>query len=115
MAKENVTNVEELIDALHGEACFYTDSSDKGLIAIGNRLQITANVMEGFRDTLISIALNQNGMASHQAQNTLKMSGYCYHFNTIFSSETTGKFPREAYWLCQDCHKESAERPVAYR
>lgn len=104
---------EELIDALEGEGIFYTEASDKTMREIGARLTLTAALLTSFRDTLISIALCQNGVPTHQAQDTLKKAGYCYHFNSIYhaavDNDGTGS------WHCSDCDTTSRDRPVAYR
>lgn len=104
---------QKIIEELDGEAMIYSEESDPTLREVGERLSLTVSMLRNFRDSLISIALTQGGIAAHQAQDVLKKSGYCYHFNSTFLAEIEGK--RSAAWHCQDCGRIDAARLVPYR
>lgn len=101
----------ELIEGLENES-IAVSASDR--VSFENdrekRLQITANTLRRFRDTLISIANCRNGMASHQAQDALIETGECAHFNSVFHFRGDGN----GKYVCHDCNRESDERIGAF-
>ncbi len=107
-------NTEELIKELDDETNWFIECRSKDLQEVGLRYRATANVLRQFRDTLISIALCQNGVPSHQAQESLKNAGYCYHFNSVYRYREE-KGHEGSTWICHDCQTESDKRPVPYR
>ncbi len=110
---------DELIDALMCEAVFYLESQLKDRREFGTRLQLTATVLEKFRDTLISIAQCQGDIASHQAQDVLKEAGYCYHEPQTYRADPIDDAYQPAdmpgRWTCGDCGKSNIHRLVPYR
>jgi len=60
------------------------------------------------RDTLISISLNQCGLASHAAQDALGKLGLCYHFEQDYLLDST--VPAVTGFTCTECGKFSKEK-----
>lgn len=102
----------EIIEHLDSEAIIYDELGESGSYEEGIQLQITANTLRRFRDTLISIANCRNGVASHQAQAALIETGECAHFNSTYTLDAMDE--SKTGWHCNDCGKESAERPGAF-
>jgi len=60
------------------------------------------------RDTLISIAMNQSGLASHAAQDALGRVGLCYHFTQDYLHDTHDE--SVCGYTCTECRKFSKEK-----
>ncbi len=105
--------VNELIDALSGDANFYAESDNAEHRELATRFDLTAKCLLAFQNTLLSIARNQNGIPAHQAQDVLKETGHCGHISCVYRA---GSGPNESrgFWICHDCKKESCERLVPF-
>ena len=103
-------NVEYLIEILDEQAVLFGESNAPEHQQEALRVQLTANCLRRYRDTLISIANCQGGVASHQAQDALVMTGHCGHFNRVFYSRNGLK----DYWHCRDCDKKTDELMVPF-
>ncbi len=104
-------NVVQLIDTLDEQALLYGESEAKEAGAEALRLQVTANCLRRYRDTLISIANCVTLHASHAAQNALTETGHCAHASGKFESNHEDKTSR---WTCLDCGKVSEQRLVPF-
>lgn len=101
-------SIEHLIETLDIAATFLGISKLKDSRLAGDDLQMAANTLRDLRDTLISIALNRGGIASHTAQDALARVGLCYHFTQDYLSDShdvsvTG-------YTCAECQKFSKEK-----
>lgn len=105
------TNVTELIEALDDQATLFGESGIPNQQEEVLRLQLTANCLRRFRDTLISIANCQAGIASHTARKDLLDTGHCAHDSCKFESDAKAK---TSFWSCLNCKKESDERLVPF-
>ena len=103
----------QLIEDLEGEAIFYAEASDKTMREIGERLTLTVAMVGNFRDALVAIANCQAGLSSHAAQHVLTMSGYCAHFDSKFTLNTSDE--SKSGWKCSDCGKESDVRLMPFK
>jgi hypothetical protein len=106
------TGVTQLIEILEEQSVVYgtSDAPEHGVESI--RLQLTANCLRGFRDTLIAIANCRGGVPSHQAQEALIKTGHCAHFNSVYHHR--GEDGDESKWRCNDCEKESDSRLASF-
>jgi hypothetical protein len=100
----------ELIESLENESIAADCVSSR--VSIANErertLQIAANTLRQFRDTLISIANCQHGGERMQAQDVLIETGECAHFNSVYGyHKGRGKSSK---WVCRDCGRETDER-----
>ncbi len=102
----------DIIEALENESIAVSASNRLFKNQRAKELQITANTLRRFRDTLISIANCRNGIASHQAQAVLIETGECAHFNSTYTLDVMDE--SKTGWECPDCGKESAERIGAF-
>lgn len=97
----------ELIEGLEAESISADCVSSR--VSVANerdrRLQIAANTLRRFRDTLISIANCQNSIASDRAHAVLIETGECAHFNAVYHHNA-----EHPQWVCHDCGRESDER-----
>ncbi len=66
-----------------------------------------------FRDTLMSIAQNQNGIPAHQAQDVLQEAGLCYHHTSVFRVAHPPLM--DDTWHCQDCGRIDSKALVPYQ
>lgn len=103
--------VTKLINALDEQATALGESVARIHVDEGLRLQVTANCLRRYRDTLISIANCQAGVASHTAKKDLIETGHCEHESSKFESNQEEKTRR---WTCLICGKESDERLVPF-
>ncbi len=103
---------ELLIEHYSGEAMFLGEVEDRTAREVATKSALTVQTLRAFRDTLISIARCQNGLASHQAQDVLKELGYCDHSKAVFHAAPTRDFPEG--WYCADCDKTFTDRLVPY-
>lgn len=107
------STVNNLIEHYVVEADLFDALGEPDSAEIGARMKLTACVLKEFRDTLMAVARNQGGMASHQAQEVLTKTGHCSHFNSVCRA---GPGPNESggSWICHDCKKESGERLMPF-
>jgi len=107
-------DVVQLIEVLEEQSVVYGTSDAPEHAVESIRLQLTANCLRRFRDTLISIANCQAGIASHAAQDALTKTGHCSHFNSVYRA---GPGPNESdgVWFCHDCKKESDIRLMPFK
>jgi len=105
-------NVTELIDTLEQQANLYgaSDASEHQTEAL--RLQLTANCLRRYRDTLIQIARCQGGVPSFRAQDALKEMGHCSHAKSVYHYRSEQDV--DSKWKCHNCEKESDERLVPF-
>ncbi len=78
-------------------------------------LQITANTLRRFRDTLISIAKCQGGIGSHQASDALRKAGYCAHAGQTYVSITKQAAKNPGEFTCHKCRAHSVEKLVPFQ
>lgn len=111
-------NTKQLIEWLDGCA---TDLSEVDRNAEAIDYQVAANTLRKFQSALISIALCQGAVPSHQAQKILEDTGHCYHFNQKYRAEVTVRTDSGhatapiGSWHCPDCDESESERLVPYR
>lgn len=102
-------NVTYLIDVLDEQAMLFRGSGAPEHEQEALRLQMTANCLRKYRETLIRIANNQGGMSSHQAKETLTQCGDCAHLNLDYVYSTDDD---QRGWTCADCGKRSESDKV---
>jgi hypothetical protein len=107
-------DVAGLIDTLDEQALLYGESDASEHRDEGLRLQVTANCLRRYRDTLVSIANCQAGMPSHAAQEALIKTGHCAHFNSVYRYREEGSHECSK-WICHDCEKESDVRLMPFK
>lgn len=104
-------DVTKLINTLDEQALLYGESKATEHHDESIRLQLTANCLRKFRDTLISIANCQAGVASHTAKKTLIETGHCAHESSKFVVHNEAQTSK---WQCLACDKESDERLMPF-
>lgn len=104
-------DVQELIDGLDELATLQDEAKTPDHLTAALHFQLASNCLRRYRDTLISIANCQNGIASHQAQGALTSTGHCSHFNNTYRAQLSGKANA---WFCSDCGRASPERLVPF-
>ncbi len=98
------TNVTDLIEILDERVAVCGVSAAPEHQQEALQMQLTANCLRRFRDTLISIANCQVGIASHKASTDLLETGHCAHESCKFESDADAKI---SLWPCLNCGKES--------
>jgi len=103
---QNLLNI--VVDELDTQATICDEVGEPGSYEMGLRFQFAANSLRKFRDTLISIANCQAGIASHAAEVALTDTGLCAHVNQVYRAGP-------GFWCCRDCEKESGEKMVPFQ
>ena len=102
-------SVNKQIEELQNDFLYYSEIETVEGAEIALTAKRRADTLTLLRDTLISIATNQAGIASHTAKDALQKVGLCYHVNQIYKGGP-GSNEAGGYWRCADCSEMSAER-----
>ncbi len=97
--------VNEQIEALNIDFVFYSEIETEKAEQLALTAKDHADNLTLMRDTLISIAMNQSGLASHSAQDALRKVGLCYHFMQDYFYDTHDE--DHTGYSCTECHKFS--------
>ncbi len=101
-------SINEQIADLQNDFNYFGEIADKKAERFALKAKDRADTLTLMRDTLISIAMNQGGLASHTAQDALRKVGLCYHFTQDYFYDSTSE--DHTGYSCTECHRFSKEK-----
>lgn len=107
-----MSQLQETIDQLKADAAIFDQLAEPGSADLGEKYRYGGKALELFRDTLISIANCEHGLASTQAQNILDEAGLCGHVGSVYRAATADTM---GIHICHNCGVTGRKLLVPYR